>query len=67
MKDMFCWTQSIQIRKNWLSILAVICKGHEILEVIILRRENKAVGRIISLDFKRTDFDLLRNLFAKIL
>lgn len=59
--------QSIQTRKNWLSMLAVVCKGHEILKFIILRGGNKAVGRIISLDFKRADFYLLRNLFTKIL
>lgn len=43
------------------------CSDHEMVELRILKEENKAKSSIITLDFRRADFGLFRNLLGRII
>lgn len=43
------------------------CCDHEVMVFRILRAVNKAECMIITLDFRRADFDVFRNLLQRIL
>lgn len=42
------------------------CSEHEVTELRILREGSKANSRMTTLNVRRTDFDLFRNLLRKI-
>lgn len=71
MGKMLCCTWYIQIRKNWSEMWRAgaslaACSEHEVAELRILREGSKANSRMTTLNIRRTDFDLFRNLLRKI-
>ena len=43
------------------------CSDHKMVELKILRASKRACGKLATLDFRRADFDLFRELFDKVI